>query len=68
MSEVARQTDLGVLRAQLLSELEKLEQNAHRCGMLITARGINRAKNAAGWEIAGKPLRAARSIEGAAQS
>lgn len=41
------------LQLDLLREIEACEQRAHKCGMLVTARALNRAKNALGWEIAG---------------
>ena len=44
-------------RQQFLSELQELEDRAHRLGMTITGHALNKAKNAAGWEIAGKRLR-----------
>lgn len=37
----------------LLTEIEACEHRAHKCGVHVTARALNRAKNALGWEIAG---------------
>jgi hypothetical protein len=37
----------------LIGDLQLLEGRAHRLGMHVTAHALNRAKNAAGWELAG---------------
>ena len=37
----------------LIAELELLEDRARHFGLFVTMRAINRAKNAAGWELAG---------------
>lgn len=53
------------IRAKSLKErLQKLENEAHEIGAHVTARGINRAKNALGWEEAGRPDKAAEAING----
>jgi hypothetical protein len=41
------------LMDNLLTEIEACERRAHKCGALVTAHVLNRAKNALGWEIAG---------------
>ncbi len=45
----------------LLAEIERCEQRAHKCGALVTAQALNRAKNSLGWEIAGDVEQAGRS-------
>lgn len=49
------------LQTNLLREIEACEHRAHNCGMLVTARALNRAKNALGWEIAGDIEQAAKA-------
>lgn len=49
----------------LVSDIQALETKAHKLGMVITARGLNHAKNAAGWEMAGNVLRAGAALAGA---
>lgn len=48
----------------LVNDIQALESRAHRLGLSYTARGLNRAKNAAGWELAGENQHAARSVRG----
>lgn len=48
----------------LVQELQEAEDHAHRLGVHVTAHAINRAKNALGWEIAGKPEQAAKAALG----
>ncbi len=48
----------------LLAEIEELEQRAHNLGMPVTARGLNSAKNALGWELAGDILAAGKAVRG----
>lgn len=45
----------------LLDEIGLCEQRAHKCGALVTAHVLNRAKNALGWEIAGDVEQAGRA-------
>jgi hypothetical protein len=45
-------------------EIEELEQRAHRLGMRVTARALNQAKNALGWERAGNILAAGKAARG----
>jgi hypothetical protein len=49
---------------QLLSEIEALEQEANRIGAYVTARTLNQAKNALGWEMAGDVLMAGKISRG----
>jgi len=49
---------------EILSAIEALEQRCHRAGMIVTARGLNNAKNAAGWEAAGNLVRAGKATRG----
>lgn len=49
-------------RRRVLMALECVEQDAHRCSLHVTAHAINRAKNAAGWEMAGDLERAAEAL------
>ena len=51
-------------RQQLLADLQDIEDRAHREGMTLTAKGINRAKNAAGWEITGDSDSARKALRG----
>lgn len=48
----------------LVQEIGELEQRAHRLGMLVTARALNQAKNALGWEMAGNVLAAGKAARG----
>ena len=49
---------------QLAGEIESLEQEAHRIGAHVTARALNQAKNALGWEMAGNTIYAGRAAVG----
>lgn len=49
---------------QLIGEIEALEQEANRIGALVTARALNQAKNALGWEMAGNILAAGKAARG----
>lgn len=49
------------LLRNLLAEIGRCEQRAHKCGALVTAHALNRAKNSLGWEIAGDVEQAGRS-------
>lgn len=48
-------------RRALISKIAAAEQAAHKCGMHVTAHALNRAKNAAGWEIDGNTEEAGRA-------
>ncbi len=48
----------------LLDEIGRCEQRAHKCGALVTAHALNRAKNALGWEIAGDVEQAGKASRG----
>lgn len=52
---------LRAVRDNLVQELQELERRAHGCGLHVTAHALNRAKNAAGWEIAGNVEEAGRA-------
>lgn len=52
---------LRAARNVLVQDLQEVESRAHGLGMHVTARALNRAKNAAGWEIAGNIDEAARA-------
>ena len=57
----------GARRAErqiILQQLEEIERSAHVAGLTITARGINNAKNACGWEMAGNTDMAEKSTRG----
>lgn len=45
----------------IVREIEELEQLCHRRGLHVTARALNRAKNALGWELAGNVEEAGRA-------
>lgn len=45
----------------LLQEIQEIEDRAHRLGVHVTGRALNRAKNALGWEIAGETDKAAKA-------
>lgn len=55
---------MSVAAQELVRKLEALEQEAFRLDLFITARGINNAKNALGWELAGNLTRADMAIRG----
>lgn len=46
----------------ILLAIEELEHRAHRLGLHVGARGLNRAKNAIGWEMAGNIEQAGRAL------
>ena len=48
---------------QLGFDLQNLESRAHRLGLHVTARGVNRAKNALGWEMAGEIEQAGEALK-----
>ncbi len=50
--------------AALVNDIQALESRAQKLGMYITARGLNNAKNAFGWELAGDVARAANAAIG----
>jgi hypothetical protein len=50
--------------AAFTQDLEQLEQRAYLLGLMITARGIGRAKNASGWERTGNLTAAAMALKG----
>lgn len=51
-------------RQRLIQQIEALEQRAHELKMPIAARGLNNAKNTAGWELAGDVDGAAKALRG----
>jgi hypothetical protein len=51
-------------RESLVEAIAALETRANKCGMYITGRGLNRAKNAWGWEIQNNTNMAACAIDG----
>lgn len=51
-------------RESLVEAIAALENRAMACGMYVTGRGLNRAKNAWGWEIQGNTNMAACAIDG----
>lgn len=51
-------------QANMAQDIEELEQRTHRLGMIITARALNNAKNALGWEMAGERLAAGKAARG----
>jgi hypothetical protein len=51
-------------RPNLIQSIEALEQEAHKLGFLVTARALNQAKNAFGWEMAGDILAAGKAARG----
>lgn len=55
---LARERD----RDKVLTDLMALEDLARRCGLHVTARGLNRAKNALGWELQGEVSQAAAAL------
>lgn len=48
----------------LIANIERAEQEAHKAGAYITAQALNRAKNAAGWELAGNLEEAGKASRG----
>ena len=48
----------------LVAAIQAAESAAQQCGLMVAARALNRAKNAAGWEMAGDLDRAAEALEG----
>ena len=55
---------MSVAAIDLVQKLQALEQEAYRLNLFITARSINNAKNALGWEMAGNRTRADMAIRG----
>lgn len=51
-------------RRSVIAQIEALEHVAYERGLLITARALNQAKNACGWEIAGNAGLAAKAAVG----
>jgi hypothetical protein len=49
---------------RLIADIEKVEQASHRAGFYITAQALNRAKNAAGWELSGNLEEAGKASRG----
>ena len=47
---------------KLVLELQAMQTRARACGLYVTARGLNRAMNAAGWEIAGDIIKAGEAM------
>lgn len=48
----------------LVQEIEEMERRADRLGLIVTARALNNAKNAAGWEMVGDRLAAGKAARG----
>lgn len=48
----------------LTQDIEELEQRARCLGLTLTARGLNQAKNACGWERTGNSTAAAMALKG----
>lgn len=48
----------------LIATIEQLEHEARSLGFVIVANTLNRAKNAAGWELAGDAEEAALASSG----
>jgi len=64
---LSRADKLAINRAGqqvLCQEIEELEQRAGRLGMHVTARALNQAKNALGWEMTGDILAAGKASRG----
>lgn len=53
-----------VAQQMLIQEIEELEQRAGRLELHVTARALNQAKNALGWEMAGNILAAGKASRG----
>jgi hypothetical protein len=51
-------------KVMLMQQISEMESHAHALGMIITARGLNNAKNACGWEIAGNTDAADKATRG----
>lgn len=47
----------------IIADVQRLEVAASKIGLHITARALNNAKNAAGWEAAGNVEKAASAIK-----
>lgn len=65
--KLSKQDKLAINRAgqqSLVQEIEEMEHRASALGMLVTARALNNAKNALGWEIAGDVLAASKAARG----
>lgn len=52
------------IQQKLLEDILMLELHAGRLGMHVTARALNQARNALGWEMAGDILAAGRAARG----
>ena len=48
---------------KLVLELQAMQTRAAACGLHVTRRALNRAMNAAGWEIAGNIEMAGKSMQ-----
>lgn len=51
-------------QARLCEQLDTMEGDARRAGLFVTARALNNAKNAAGWEASGDVLAAGAAARG----
>jgi hypothetical protein len=60
--------DAAEARLSLVQKIQQLEQEAHGSGLLVTARALNQAKNAWGWEVAGNILAAGKAARGERQN
>ena len=51
-------------QVRLCTDLDRMEGEARHAGLYITARALNNAKNAAGWETAGNLIVAGAAARG----
>jgi len=49
---------------RLLADIQQLEDRAHKLGLTMVAQSLNRAKNVAGWVMAGEPNAAISAMNG----
>lgn len=62
LKKLEEQTDRT--NQQMIRNIETLEQLAGSQGFHVTARALNQAKNAFGWELAGDILAAGKAARG----
>jgi hypothetical protein len=51
-------------KGDFVDEIQAMETRAYRLGLIITARALNQAMNAAGWELAGDEMAASLATKG----
>jgi len=51
---------------QVIDDIQALESRAHALGMTLTGHALNRAKNVAGWTMAGNDKAAIQAMSGEA--